>query len=79
MLAFPFGASLIEALLICIIDMEMVTELDGSLKITFNDCFDLPNSIYIVMETVSTQSQLLITHMDLILKNVTNIFNRNIH
>jgi hypothetical protein len=53
MLAFPFGASLIQALLMCIIDMEMVMELDNSLKMTFNDFIDLTNSIYIVMETVS--------------------------
>jgi hypothetical protein len=53
MLAFPFGASFIQALLMCIIDMEMVMELDNSLKMTFNDFIDLTNSIYIVMETVS--------------------------
>jgi hypothetical protein len=52
MLAFPFGAALIQALLICIIDMEMVTGLDGSLKMIFNDFIDLPNSIYIVMKSV---------------------------
>jgi hypothetical protein len=57
--------------------MEMVTELDGPLKITFNDCFDLPNSIYIVMETVIALKFNYSNDMNL--KNVSNIFNRNIH
>jgi hypothetical protein len=53
MLAFPFMASVLMALLICIIDTKRVTELDDSLKIAFNDHIDLQNSIYIILETVN--------------------------
>jgi hypothetical protein len=53
MLAIPFGVSLVQALLLCVIDTNIAMEFDSVLKPILNDYFDIPNSIYIIMESVS--------------------------
>jgi hypothetical protein len=53
MLALPFGVSLIQAYLYCIIDAKGIMEFNNAIEAILNDYVDLEKSTYIAFSNAS--------------------------